>query len=135
MGAIKKRNVAKIQTSYAKQQEVAEINVNMKRKRLYRRLSVFFIGAAVLFVFMISTLVSQSSVLDEKRAEKKKLDQELALLKKKEVMLEEEIVKLNDDEYISKLARKDYFLSENGEVIFNIPDNKEKDDKKGKSTN
>ncbi|MED3574085.1 FtsB family cell division protein [Cytobacillus praedii] len=135
MGAIKKRNVAKIQTSYAKQQEVAEINVSMKRKRLYRRLSVFFIGAAVLFVFMISTLVSQSSVLDEKRAEKKKLDQELALLKKKEVMLEEEIVKLNDDEYISKLARKDYFLSENGEVIFNIPDNKEKDDKKGKSTN
>lgn len=135
MGAIKKRNVAKIQTSYAKQQEVAEINVSMKRKRLYRRLSVFFIGAAVLFVFMISTLVSQSSVLDEKRAEKKKLDQELALLKKQEVMLEEEIVKLNDDEYISKLARKDYFLSENGEVIFNIPDNKEKDDKKGKSTN
>jgi cell division protein DivIC len=135
VGAIKKRNVAKIQTSYAKQQEVAEINVNMKRKRLFRRLSVFFIGAAVLFVFMISTLVSQSSVLDEKRAEKKKLDQELALLKKQEVMLEEEIVKLNDDEYISKLARKDYFLSENGEVIFNIPDNKEKDDKKGKSTN
>ncbi|KOP70384.1 septum formation initiator family protein [Cytobacillus solani] len=135
MGAIKKRNVAKIQTSYAKQQEVAEISGNIKRKRLFRRLTVFFIGAAVLSVFMISTLVSQSSVLDEKRAEKKKLDQELALLKKQEVMLEEEIVKLNDDEYISKLARKDYFLSENGEVIFNIPENKEKNDKKGKSTN
>jgi len=50
-------------------------------------------------------------------------------------MLEEEIVKLNDDEYISKLARKDYFLSENGEVIFNIPENKDKDEKKEKSTN
>ncbi|WP_313802526.1 septum formation initiator family protein [Cytobacillus sp.] len=135
MSAIKKRNVAQIQTSYAKQQEAAGIHVNMKRKRLFRRLTVFFIGAAVLSVFMISTLVSQSSVLDEKRAEKKKLDQELALLKKQEVMLEEEIVKLNDDEYISKLARKDYFLSENGEVIFNIPENKEKDEKKEKSTN
>ncbi|WP_102273300.1 FtsB family cell division protein [Cytobacillus massiliigabonensis] len=134
MSAIKKRNVAKIQTSYAKQQEVAEINVNMKRKRLFRRLTVFFLGAAAILVFMISTLVSQSSVLDEKRAEKKKLDQDLALLKKQEVMLEEEIVKLNDDEYISKLARKDYFLSENGEVIFNIPENKENEDKKGKST-
>jgi len=135
VGAIKNRNVAKIQTSYAKQQEVAEINVNMKRKRLYRRLTVFFIGAVALSILMISTLVSQSSALDEKRAEKEKLDQELALLKKQEIMLEEEIVKLNDDEYISKLARKDYFLSENGEVIFNIPENKDKDEKKEKSTN
>ncbi|MFE8698821.1 septum formation initiator family protein [Cytobacillus sp. FJAT-53684] len=135
MGAIKKKNVAKIQTSYAKQQEAAEINVGSKKKRLYRRLTVFFIGAVMLSVLMISTLVSQSSALDEKRAEKEKLDQELALLKQREVILEEEIVKLNDDEYIAKLARKDYFLSENDEVIFNIPEKKEKNEEKEKSTN
>lgn len=127
MGAIKNRSVAKIQTSYAKQHEAVEINVGNKRKRLFRRLIVFTIGAAVLLFFMISTLVSQSSILEEKAAEKKKLDQELTALKQKEIILEEEIVKLNDDEYIAKLARKDYFLSEGDEVIFNIPEKKKKE--------
>ncbi|MBP2242595.1 cell division protein DivIC [Cytobacillus eiseniae] len=130
MGAIQKRKVATIQTSYAKQQEAAEIKGSSKRKRLYRRLTVFFIGALFLSIFMISTLVSQANTLDEKRMVKEQLDQDLAQLKQKEVFLEEEIVKLNDDEYIAKLARKDYFLSENDEVIFTIPEKKEKKSKK-----
>ncbi|MBU8881404.1 septum formation initiator family protein [Bacillus sp. FJAT-29790] len=130
MSAVRKKNVAQIQTSYAKEQEVAEISIGRKRKRLFRRLAVFFIGAATLSFFMISTLVSQSSALEEKKAEKQKLDQELALLKEKEVILEEEIVKLNDDEYIAKLARKDYFLSESNEIIFNLPSKGKKEEGK-----
>ncbi|MBY0124451.1 septum formation initiator family protein [Bacillus sp. S/N-304-OC-R1] len=134
MGAIKKKNVAQIHTSYVKQQEAAEIHVDRKRKLLFRRLAVFFAGASVIAFLMISTLVSQSSTLEEKAAEKKKLEHELALLKKKEVALEEEIVKLNDDEYIAKLARKDYFLSENNEIIFNLPELKEKGKKEDTSS-
>ena len=38
-------------------------------------------------------------------------------------------VKLNDDDYIAKLARKEYFFSKKNEIIFNIPE-----DKKEKST-
>ena len=135
MGAIKKRNVAKIQTSYVKQQEAEEIHAGRKRRLLYRRLTVFFTGAIALSFFMISTLVSQSSTIEAKTAEKQRLDQELALLEKKEVALEEEIVKLNDDEYIAKLARKDYFLSENNEVIFNLPEVREKEEKKDSPSN
>ncbi|WNS75558.1 septum formation initiator family protein [Bacillus sp. DTU_2020_1000418_1_SI_GHA_SEK_038] len=135
MGAIKNRNVAKIHTSYVKQQEAEEIQSGRKRRLLYRRLAVFFIGAIVLSFSMISTLVSQSSSIEAKTAEKQKLEQELALLEKKEVSLEEEIVKLNDDEYIAKLARKDYFLSENNEVIFNLPEKKEKKEKKDETSN
>ena len=126
MGAIKKRSVAKIQTSYVKQHEAAEIKAERKRKLLFRRLAVFFVGAAVITFFMISTLVSQSSSLEAKAAEKKRLQQELANLKNKEVALEEEIVKLNDDEYIAKHARGEYLLSENNEIIFILPEEKDK---------
>lgn len=45
-------------------------------------------------------------------------------------MLQEEIVKLNDDDYIAKLARRDYFLSENNEIIFNLPKEKGKNIRK-----
>ncbi len=37
-------------------------------------------------------------------------------------------MKLNDDDYIAKLARKEYFLSEKNEIIFSIPENKKKTD-------
>ena len=62
--------------------------------------------------------------------QKGQLDQELAELKKQQQILKEDIIKLNDDDYIAKLARKEYFFSENNEVIFKIPE-----ENKGKITN
>lgn len=134
MGAVRKRNIAQLQTSYAKQQVEAEIQVSRKRTRLFRRLTVFFIFAAALSFFMISTLIAQSSTLAEKAEEKEKYTKELEKLEQEEMMLEEEIIKLNDDEYIAKLARKEYFLSENNEIIFSLPSEKGKDGNKGKSS-
>jgi cell division protein DivIC len=134
VSAIRKRKVAKIETNYAKQQENAEISTARKRILLIRRLTVFFIGAAAIAVLMISTLVTQSSALEEKALEKENLEKKLASLKKNEVILEEEIVKLNDDEYIAKLARKNYFLSEKDEIIFNLPEDKGKKKEKEKTS-
>lgn len=74
---------------------------------------------------MISTYMSQLSVLEEKEAEKKLLQKQLSGLERRQQILEEEIVKLNDDEYIAKLARKEYFLSEENEIIFNLPQKEE----------
>jgi cell division protein DivIC len=55
-------------------------------------------------------------------------------LKKEETLLKEEIVKLNDDDYIAKLARKEYFLSDENEIIFTLPEKKSKE-KEEESTN
>lgn len=121
MGAIRDRKVAKIQTNYVQQQEQTIQQATRKRTLLLRRLTVFFVFASVMGYFLISTLVSQGATLEEMKQEKALLDEEYSKLKKKEVMLREEIVKLNDDEYIAKLARRDYFLSEEGEIIFAIP--------------
>jgi cell division protein DivIC len=121
LGAIKKRNVTKIQSSYTQQQEMHEISASRKKVLLFRRLAVFLLFAVVISYFMITTLISQSATLDAISAEKVELDRELKDLKRTEIILKEEIVKLNDDEYIAKLARKDYFLSDENEIIFTIP--------------
>jgi cell division protein DivIC len=122
MGTVRDKNIAKIETTYVHQQEIAEIASARKRKLLYRRLSMFLVFAAVMSYLMISSFISQSSTLDKKVAQKKQLEQQLTELKKQQVILKEDIVKLNDDEYLAKLARKEYFFSENGEIIFNIPE-------------
>ncbi|WP_160725668.1 FtsB family cell division protein [Bacillus sp. USDA818B3_A] len=125
MGADLKRNVSRIQTTYVEQQEYAEIASARKKKLVLRRLSVFFVLASLLTYLMISNYLSQTAKLDAKLAQKKKLEHQLTDLKKQESLLREDIVKLNDDDYIGKLARKEYFFSEKNEVIFNIPDEKE----------
>lgn len=128
----RKKNIAKMNTSYVKQREAVEISKQRKKKLLYRRLGAFFILVAAISIFMITTLVSQSATLNDKAAEKERLDQQLTELEKKQKILDEEIIKLNDDEYIAKLARKDYYLSEEGEILFKMPDSAEDEKLKDK---
>ncbi|WP_108672119.1 FtsB family cell division protein [Peribacillus acanthi] len=121
MGSLRERKVTKMETAYVNQQISKVQASSKKRKGLFRRLVFFGIIAAVLSVLAVSTLISQAAVLDEKEKEKAILDKELSKLEKKQTLLEEEIIKLNDDEYIAKIARRDYFLSNKGEIIFNLP--------------
>nr|WP_263323929.1 septum formation initiator family protein [Neobacillus sp. Marseille-Q6967] len=130
MSAGREKVVSKMETTYVQQQEYAEIASLRKRKLLIRRLSLFLVFAVVISYLMISSLVSQSAALEEKVAQKDQLKEELKDLKKQEQILKEDIVKLNDDEYIAKLARKEYFFSEKGEIIFSVPEENE-----GKTTN
>lgn len=122
MGAQKNRSVSKIQTPYVRQQEYAEIASARKRKLLLRRLALFFVFAGVLSYLMISSYLSQTTKLEAKLAQKKQITKELKELQKQEKILKEDIVKLNDDDYIAKFARKEYFFSENNEIIFSIPE-------------
>ncbi|TYR78301.1 septum formation initiator family protein [Priestia megaterium] len=120
MSATPKKNVTKLNTDYLHKQEQLQQNTDRKRIGLIRRLTVFGVFAFIVTALMISVLIKQTSAIENKEAEQKKLEQQLTKLEGKQKQLESEIVRLNDDEYIKKIARRDYFLSEDGEIIFNI---------------
>lgn len=128
MGSLKEKKVSKIQSTYIEQREQKQQRQAKNKRGLIRRLVVFGICLAILSGFTISTLVSQTAAIENKENEKQKIETKLTSLEKKQQLLEEEIVKLNDDEYIAKIARRDFFLSNEGEVIFNLPKNKEDKD-------
>lgn len=116
------RNVTKMENDLVHKHDMAETQTATKRKRLIRRLACLIVLACATTYFMVSALLTQASALEEKEAEMAKLQQDLGEIKKEQKVLKGEIVKLNDDEYIAKIARRDYFLSEKNEIIFNIPD-------------
>ncbi|WP_413364257.1 FtsB family cell division protein [Lysinibacillus sp. 3P01SB] len=93
-----------------------------------RRLAVFFVFAAVVCIALVSAMMNQNTRLAEKEEEKRQAQEELAAIKDQQEMLKLQITKLEDDEYIAKLARKEYFLSEDGEIIFTIPKEDKKED-------
>jgi len=122
MGVAPKQNVTRLQSSYIENQSVKEKALAKRRKGLIRRIIAFSIIGLVFSYGMITTILSQQANIEKNLEEKQQLEGEIAKLQEEQVVLEEEIVKLNDDEYIAKIARRDYFLSEEGEIIFKIGD-------------
>ena len=124
MGALdkKKKNISQIDSPYVQYQEKRTQSFERKKLGLKRRLVFFMLFAVMTTGIVLATLYSQKSALKDKEAQKQELKEQLSSLQKEGEQLKEEIIKLNDDEYIAKLARKDYFLSDDGEIIFNLPE-------------
>jgi cell division protein DivIC len=122
MSVLHKNKVTKIQSSYVLEQEKKEKKAMRKRRIAVIR---FILLSGILLAIssvLLYTLISQSANIEAKIEEKQKLEQQLEKLKKEERQLKGEIKKLNDDEYIAELARKNYFLSKEGEIIFTVPE-------------
>ena len=61
---------------------------------------------------------------DQDAVERKEKETEFQKQQDEEIALKEKLNNLNDKDYIEKIARDDYYLSNKGEVIFRLPDDK-----------
>lgn len=116
----RERTITEIQNDYKEQVERQNQLKKRRRKGLYRRLTVF--GALVFLtaIVLASSVWSQTSSLSAKEEKKEQLEKELKSLKTKQTDLKEEISKLKDEDYVTELARRDLFMSGDGEIIFNV---------------
>ncbi|MEI4771505.1 septum formation initiator family protein [Psychrobacillus sp. FJAT-51614] len=120
------KRLASINTDYVRSIERQENRKHAKKVRLYRRLATFAVMSVLIVGFLITSLINSNKTLEEKKLQKEQVSEELAKVQEEQEILKLQISKLNDDEYIGKLLRKDYFLSEEGEIIFTLPENEEK---------
>ena len=116
------RPITRINSAYEKNQHVNAERMQKKKKRLIQRLVVFGMAFALLFGVMITFHVKQRSMEADLKTEYKELNEELTGLQNQEGNLKEEIDLLNDKEYILDIARTNYFLSKEGELIFQTDD-------------
>ena len=122
MGSLdNKKNIKQIDTPYVQYQEKRTQSFEKKKLGLTRRLAFFALFAIITTGIVLTTLFSQHSALKDKEEHKSELKEIVA-----EKAMLRRIIKLNDEEYIAKLARKEYFLSDDGEIIFNLPENEGK---------
>ena len=123
------RNISSINKDYVRSVERLEKREKAHKTRLFRRLGAFAVIVVVVMGWLTLTMFDKSQALAAKENEKVEVLQALEEVQDEHDMLKSQILKLNDDEYIAKLARKEYFLSEDNEIIFSIPENEENDDK------
>jgi len=112
--------VASIRNDYVRSVERKEKRQLAHKVRLFRRLAVFGLIVLLATIWIGTTIYAQSQTIAEKEQLREEAQISLKEVKKEQAQLEEQIILLNDDEYLAKLAKKELFVSEQGEIIFTL---------------
>ena len=95
-----------------------------KRKRKSYKIKVRIFISLVIFGSVTAALgyncLSNVLKIKDMYVEKKKLENQLISLKEEKEILETDILKLEDPDYIAKYVREKYFYSKDGELILRI---------------
>ncbi|GGJ75661.1 cell division protein DivIC [Anoxybacillus voinovskiensis] len=121
MSALQQKKVTKLPSSYVSAHEQQEKKTAKRKRVAIIRFTFFGVLLSIVAALFLYVIHSQSVNMEAKVREQKRLEQRLESLEKKQKRLEQEIKKLHDDEYIAELARKKYYLSKEGEIIFAVP--------------
>ncbi|GEP80488.1 FtsB family cell division protein [Staphylococcus carnosus] len=97
------------------------------RKRVVKRRIMLFAGILLAIILILSIMVftqirSNADDAKERKAKEEKFQKQ----QDEEIALKEQLNNLNNKDYIEKIARDDYYLSNDGEVIFKLPKDKGK---------
>lgn len=123
------RNVKALNNDYVRSNPQAKAQFKAKQAVLRRRrIAIFFILAAIVVAGLVQANRVQNDRLAAKKEQMAMVNVKLEEALETQELLNLQIAKLEDDEYIAKLARKEFFLSEDGEIIFTIPKTTEKKD-------
>ncbi|HAA5454968.1 TPA_asm: septum formation initiator family protein [Listeria monocytogenes] len=121
-----KSKVARIENRYIKDTATMKKTRSRRRIALFRRLAFMAIIFAVVGELLTITYTKQVLTLKEKKEKQVQVDKKMVAMKDEQDSLNEQIKKLHNDDYIAKLARSEYYLSKDGEIIFNIPEENSK---------
>ncbi|QKY70902.1 septum formation initiator family protein [Lentibacillus sp. CBA3610] len=119
---LRKKNVARLDSNYMQQYDAYIERQKRKKQRLMRRLVLFSIVVAIAVGSLTAYHFNQRALYAEKEDQYEQLRNEMATLENEEQNLKEEINLLNDEEYVLDIARTNYFFSQEGELIFKVPD-------------
>lgn len=126
----KKKILATLENEYVRTTGEETKISKQKSIRLMRRLLMFALLCLVVFGSLTAVLLSKNETLKVKEQQREEAHAKLQEQQDQQEMLNLQIKQLEDDEYIAKLLRKEFFLSEQGEIIFIIPEDGKKEEKK-----
>ncbi|RIM82408.1 FtsB family cell division protein [Staphylococcus arlettae] len=123
----KVENIGNTYTSDKNQQKKKQ---QMRRRVVRKRITLFGGILLAIILILVVMLVTQTKSNEEASIERQDKQERYQKQQDEELALKEELNNLNDKSYIEKVARDDYYLSNDGEVIFKLPDDKSKQEDK-----
>jgi len=108
-------------SSYKKSNKPSSDVSTPTKKGKRQRMTLLFIAIICMLYWASSVWAEQQKVIALKQEELQKLQKKLNEANEQQVDLTYQIKRLEDRDYIAEVARRDYFLSYPGEVLFQVP--------------
>lgn len=114
--------VVKVINNYTRKRE-NEKKTKQDENRVAKRRTLLF-GSMLLVVAGILLIVAFNQQNQNQLIHEELVQAQVVLDERKNEAedLEQQIRQLNDDDYITRIARSEFFLSEEGEIVFNLSD-------------
>lgn len=121
-------NIENIGNQYTSDKNKKKRIQKKKMKIVRRRITLFGGILLAIIIILCIMLVLQKQSNSDAAAERKHKEEQFQKKQDEEIALKEELNNLNDPDYIEKVARDDYYLSNKGEIIFRLPGDKKTSD-------
>ena len=114
--------VVKVINNYTRKRENEQKTKQVENRVAKRRTLLF--GSILLVVAGILLIVAFNQKNQNQLIHEELVQAQVVLDERKNEAedLEQQIRQLNDDDYITRIARSEFFLSEEGEIVFNLSD-------------
>lgn len=118
----KQENIRHLQNNYVNEYN-RQLDLKRQRKKyLRRRLGLISLVGFFLLLIPAIPLVGDYMRVRDFESQRAEAAQELEKVEDYQDDLEYYVSLLEDDEYVAKLARSEYYLSDDDEIIFNLPE-------------
>ncbi|WP_208560553.1 FtsB family cell division protein [Marinilactibacillus kalidii] len=119
--------VTKLDNQYIEEKTLENIR-NKKRKKMIKRRTTFILVVGLIFVsLLVAPLVRNYSQLQESKVDLAAAKETLAAQEMDQEELNYYINLLENEEYVLKLARSEYYLTKDDEIVFSFPEDKTPD--------
>lgn len=126
------RKVQNIGNQYTSQKNAKKRHHEQRKRIVKKRVMVFGGLLLAIIVVLLLMVFAQIKSNNEASNERQAKEEEYQKLQDKEIELKEQLNNLNDPSYIEKVARDEYYLSNDGEIIFKLPEDQPDQKKKNK---
>lgn len=115
-------NITQLNNSHTRAYHQSQ-QISKKRKAYLKKRMMLIVGVGILLltILAVPTLNNYMKAHDL-REERQLASDELKLVKGYQEDLQYYIKQLNDEQYVAKLARNEYYVTGEGEIVFNLPD-------------
>lgn len=123
----KKSSVTRMDNPYIQHKTLESIRNYKQKKKLKRRMQLIVAVGVLLILLVASGLGRNYYKLQQLEEQKIVAQEELESLNLRQDDLAYYIDLLEDEEYVAKLARSEYYLTKDNEIVFSFPDDRSPD--------
>lgn len=115
-------NVTQLENEFTQTKTVQAHRETKFKKQKRRRIAAIVTISSAFILALSVNLVKNTQEIAALDTANVVAAEELTDVEKQHESLQDEVKKLEDDDYIAKLARSQYYLSQEGEIIFSFPE-------------